>query len=304
MEGLHERAVGNGQVLVAAAEQDAGTGVEGQTRRVRGERGLPHSGVPGDQDDLPTVSRGHPFEGVGQHVGLGLSTDEADRGRYRQARRQWDEGRRHVVLDERIPTDLQDLERFGQTLQLHLPESPERVGDASPRHHLHELGGEDLATLGPGAESSGLDDRVAKVVVALARGLAGAQSHAQARSDALPPIASIDALLHRHCARQRGGAAAEDDHDAVSEVLYLRASRGRDRPAQLREECPAHRVGGLGRGCGRRVNLLHKPREQDRDILRLRHPYSRSCSLTHHSRGGGRSRAPPGVTGTPSPRRR
>ena len=239
VEGLHKRTVRNGQVLVAAAEQDAGTGVKGHTRRVCGERGLPHARVPGDQDDLSTVPRGHPFEGVGEHVGFGLTADQPHRGSDRQAGGQGDGCRRGVVLDHRFPADLQDLERLGQSLQLDLAQGAERVADAAPRHHPHELGGEDLAALGLGAQARRLDDRVPKVVVALPGGLPRAQSHAQVGDGAALSVASVDAPLHVHCTRHRGGAASEHHHDAVAEVLDLRAARRCDRPAQLGEERPA-----------------------------------------------------------------
>ena len=178
---------------------------------------------------------------------LALASDQADGGCDRQPGGERDRAADGLCLGEGIPGHLEDLDGLGQPLELHLAQSMEGVGDATPRHHPHELGGEDLATPSLGAQPRRLDDRVAKVVIPLSAGLPGAEPHPQPQGALAGPVLPVDGLLHGHCAGEGGRAAGEHHHDPVAQVLDLGATRRGDGLAQRRKVCPAQRICGLGR---------------------------------------------------------
>ena len=72
-----------------------------------------------------------------------------------------------AVLGQGLPAHLDGLHGLGQALELELAQRTEGVRAPAAGHDLDELGGQDLAALGPGAQAGRLDDRVAEVVVAL-----------------------------------------------------------------------------------------------------------------------------------------
>ena len=134
----------------------------------------------------------------------------------------------------------QTVTGIGKTLQLPVSEHGEGMRAASPGHRRHGLGDQNLASLAQGAQILRcLDNRVAEVVVVLDGGLATAHRHPKAERARLErSVVLLDGLLHGHRSGDRCGRATEDGHEAVAEVLHLRALGGRQRLAQQREVVP------------------------------------------------------------------
>jgi len=126
-----------------------------------------------------------------------------------------------------------------------------------------------LSAVAQGAQSGGLDDRVAEVIAVLRDDLATAEADPEpdSRVEAIA-VVQIDSLLHRDSACQRSRRRAEDRHQAVAQVLDLLASGLGHRLAQDREMAPPHLVGVFGRLT---VGQLRRPddvREEDGQVLR------------------------------------
>ena len=98
----------------------------------------------------------------------------------------------------------------------------------SPSGRSHHVAGEDLATLGAGAQPGSLDHGVAEVVVGLVGRLPGAQPDPQSQGMLGGCVRSMHGLLHGHSTGEGSRRGVEGDHEAVAEVLHLPAVARRD----------------------------------------------------------------------------
>ena len=131
VEGLHERAIRNGEVLVTTAEQHAGTGVKARPAVCAASADLPTPGSP----EIKTTSRPSPAATRLKPSESNLAGFRGRSGRPRE--RSPGAGQRRALGTARatrraVPADLEDLEGLGQSLQLHLAQGAERVADATP----------------------------------------------------------------------------------------------------------------------------------------------------------------------------
>ena len=106
---------------------------------------------------------------------------------------------------------------------------------ASARHQPHDVGGQDLAALTPGAQTGRLDDRVAEVVVVLVGDLTAAQPDPQAHRSSRARLSRSTPCCIATAHDNAADAAREHHHEPVTEVLHLGAARFRDRLTQDRE---------------------------------------------------------------------
>ena len=74
-EGLGEELVRGGEVLLAVPEQHTGPCVEGGSGRLGHERGLAQTGFARDEEHLAPFAPGHPLDGVGHGLALGVASD-------------------------------------------------------------------------------------------------------------------------------------------------------------------------------------------------------------------------------------
>ena len=133
----------------------------------------------------------------------------------------------------------------------------------APADHAHELGGQDLAPARPVAQAGRLDHRHPEEVAALARDVAQRDADAHRQRLGCVAVAPLDPLLHRDCAGDRVGRAAEDDHQPVAGVLDLLARAGADRLAQ-QPEVLASRSSSAATGPRRAAS----PVEPTRSVMR------------------------------------
>ncbi len=269
-ERLAEELIGSCPVLLAVAEQDAGTCFERPAGRLGDDGRLADPGLTGDQHHLTAGARRHPLEGVHRGRHLERPTHHTHLGAGGQPAGQWHEGLRSVRI-QRGPHDLDRLDGVGQALQHQAADRTAFMAAAPSRGQANDVGRQHLSAGTQGTEPSRLDDGLAEVVAVLASDLAGAQPDAQADRRVPPATVAFDSLLHRNRARHRRRRSTEHDHQSVAQVLHLGATRFSDRLAQDRHVPSAQLVGGLRRQCRRHRGRTHHVGEQDRHVL-VRHP--------------------------------
>ena len=135
--------------------------------------------------------------------------------------------------------------------------------------HAHDVGHQDLAAFGRGAQPRSLDHRRAEPVAVFERHVAHADpdAHREARVLAAP-VVSVDTLLHRDGARDRISRGRIRHHQRVADRLHLGAAGPADRLAQHVEMLAAHVVGGRVTNVLRKSSRTDEIREQDRHQTR------------------------------------
>ena len=216
-----------------------------------------------------------PLVGILERRKVKLAPDEPDRRAVAQATGHGDplgSGRRARRLTQRLPLDLQHLHGIGDTRDLELAEGREGMGAAPTRHHADQVRGEDLPTVGSGAQAGGLDDRLAEVVVPLPGDLAAGDADAQAELPRRAPVLRLDRLLHGHRAGHGSRGGGEADHQTVTEVLDLGPTRPLEHLAEACEMRPAKLVRGLRRQRVGKLRRAHQVGKENRQTSRRRHP--------------------------------
>ena len=196
-----------------------------------------------------------------------LTTDDPHGGRSSQAAGQRHRSGSGCAGFQGFPADLQRFDGLGQALELQLSQRGEGVRTPATGVGPHEVGGQDLATLGSRAEAGGLDDRVAEVVVGLPARLARAQPHAESERPVRTGVVPVDDLLHRHRAAQRRRCGWKDHHEAVAQVLHLGATGGGEGLSKGREVLVAHLVACFGGQRRCELRGVHQIGEEHRDVL-------------------------------------
>ena len=99
------------------------------------------------------------------------------------------------------------------------------MATAATGRQPNDVGGEYLSTVTESAQAGGLDHRVTEVVVVLRTHLTTAEPDAQP-DEGMSTAAVVlrNALLHRDGATHGSGSRAEDDHQAIAQVLDFLAA--------------------------------------------------------------------------------
>ena len=172
-ERFGEELVRRGEILLAMPEQHARPGVEASAGRLGHQRGLAQTGLTRDEEHLASFAAGDALERIRHRRRLGFSTDDTRCGAHAQTARQRHGIRRGPA--ERFPAHLDGLHRIGQALQHQRPDRVAFVSATPTRHRSHHIRRQDLAALACRAQSSGLDHRIAEIVVLFPGDLTAAQ---------------------------------------------------------------------------------------------------------------------------------
>lgn len=150
---LEEGLVGDGKVLVAAAEENDGTGGVGPAGDLGGETGL------ADPRLAEEPEHGDPVAGrVRDHLGPLQLGDPAHEGPGRLDPELEGKGEGERVL-ARFPDHLAGGERFREALKLEEPHGSKLVPAPTPGYHPHDVGAEDLVGFGGRLQPGCLDNR-------------------------------------------------------------------------------------------------------------------------------------------------
>ena len=79
-EGLGEKLVGSGEILLAVTEQHAGSCVEGRPSRLGHQRGLAQTSLARDEEHLAPLAPSNPLGGVGHGLHLGVASHNTSGG--------------------------------------------------------------------------------------------------------------------------------------------------------------------------------------------------------------------------------
>ncbi len=179
----------------------------------------------------------------------------------------------HIQLED-FCHQLRTMTVTGPVSQVERLELLEALRGMTPCDQAHLRGHEDLTRIGEATEASRLDYRVTEVIVALFRHLAGAK--ADPHLD--PPVEGCvgeHALLQQLGSRHGVGAATEDRHRAVAEVLHeSSARRGQYSVVEL-EVASAETSGGLGADGGKERGRPDDVGEHECQVFRQCHWHSR-----------------------------
>jgi hypothetical protein len=203
---------------------------------------LPRPASPRDQQHLPAFTDGDPLERIQHRRQLGVSAHHTDRGANGQP-----PGQRHdrprLILAERLPLHLDGLDGLGQTLQGESAQRTVSVPASATSRQPHDVGRQHLPARAVRTQPRRLDDRFAEIVADFAGHLTRAHTNPQAHRVLTPTAVPLDALLHRHRARQRRRRSTKHDHQTVAQVLHLDAAGFSGRLTQDREVGAPHFVG-------------------------------------------------------------
>jgi hypothetical protein len=122
-----------------------------RSRRLGHERGLAHPRLARDEDHTEAVLSGAALVEVPERRQLVGPAEEGEEALGRSGNQPGGEGKLRTFPgsgDLGGPADLDQLDRVGQTLQLHLPQRLELLGRMSPRQGPSDGRGQDLAALG------------------------------------------------------------------------------------------------------------------------------------------------------------
>ena len=212
---LDERLVGNGNVLVARAEQHHAAVTVGVEGDLGGQSGLAHPGLTRQQNHPKCPLLGL-LPGRLQCLPFPSPADEGQRPVHgKPGRKRWGS------VGQGIPADLEDRHRLGQPFQLHRTEGLEAVTTPGASERSGQLGDEDLAAFGPGAQPGRLDHRTAKIIGFLVGRLAHGHADPHRQRVPHPAVLALNRLLHGHGARNGVAGRPESDHQPVSKVLHL-----------------------------------------------------------------------------------
>ena len=215
-EGVDEGGVGGAPLaLETAAEDHQGTLVFGPLRELLQEAGLADARLAGDHDH-PAVAGGGLGQRGEQSGQFGFPTDDGDPGDVTGL--SLCQFGMHLAGGHRLRDAFE-----GQLAQV-------GEGELAPagQEAGHRLGAEDLASVGPVAQSSGDDDRSAEVVGGVAEGLPGVETHPDGQ--AFAGNRTPGGLLHGHGSTQGVESGGEGDHQPVPQPLDLLAAVGRRPP--------------------------------------------------------------------------
>src|SRR5438270_6070675 len=152
---------GNAEVILATAVEDGPTRLVDPAGELAGKAGLANPGLPGDEHAAPPAG-GRLLPGGGEHLKLGCPAGEGERI---AGPEELGEGQPGDTGDVALPADLHRRHRLDEPFQLELPHRGELVASPSAGQQSHDVGGEDLPSLGGGAQPAGLDDGDAEAVV-------------------------------------------------------------------------------------------------------------------------------------------
>ena len=220
-ESLAERLIRSARLLLTVSEEHGRTLLMSTTSEFRGNRRFAHPGLAGDQDHLMPVSGAYPLEDGMEDVELLATPDHPDLGRQRQSSGKLCIFSFAFAWGKWLPADFDGRDRLRNTLEFQFAQGPEPVRCPPAGRVPRQLGREDLAAFGEGAEPCRFDHRVTEVVAVVGRDLTTAQPYAQAEGAARRQVVAVHGLLHGYGARQCGRRGGEDHHEPVPGVLDL-----------------------------------------------------------------------------------
>lgn len=263
---LDEETVGDAEVLFATSEEHDRTHFVGREGHLGLERGLAHSRLAGKEDHPASVAGDCTLQSLQESSGLRFAADDADGQPGLEAEGQGHPLRGQLVA-RRFPGHLQSEHRVAQALEGDFAQRDEAVGCSAPRRRPDQVGREDLAAIGLGAQPRRLDDRIAVVVTAFEGGLSRADPDAQSHRASCRPVVPLDGLLHRHGTRQGTRGGREDRHEAISEQLHLCAAAPSDPLAEQGEVRLKQPVILLDAERHRQFGRTNDVGEKHRDVL-------------------------------------
>ena len=266
-EHLQPGPVRQPEFLVAAAVQHHRAGLVRLGRHFGRQAGLADAGLAGEERGA-AVSCGRLLPPPLECIPLTRPADERDGAGDSQPARE-----RHGRGAHRAPDHLEHRDRGGEPLQRVLPARRHLVRSPASGEHPDHVGRQDLATLGERAQTCGLDHGVPEIVVVLDGDLAGAYPHPDREGDVdgSATVVTRDRLLHGDRTGQRGRRAGEHDHEAVAQVLDLRAPVGVHRRPQKREVGLPQHIGIARRHAGRQLRRTDQIGEDNRHRVGDRH---------------------------------
>jgi hypothetical protein len=172
-ERLGEGLVGHAQVLVAPPVEDTDPAFARLARQSAAERGLADSRFTREEDDAPLAFDAL-FEVFEELLPLALTANELKDGTTRELEpvRQRDPGCGRC----RCPFDLEQQDRFGDSLELTLTDFDETMRASPTGHRTYDVAGQDLAALTDCAHPSRLHHGITEVVVLFDAGFAATQA--------------------------------------------------------------------------------------------------------------------------------
>ena len=220
-ERLDPGLVGQRELLVAAAVEHGRPWTRASSAAWMERRDLPIPGSPEMSARRHSASTASSNSSA-RPPALGGAPHEAARRHLLQAGRQ---RQRRPFLAERLPGDLDGVDRLGESFQRELADRLECLAVSSAREMGDELLGQDLAALGAVAKACRLDHRHAEVVAVGHGRVADAEAHPDRELLVGSAVAALEALLDHHRARDRLRGAVEGDEQAVACVLDLAPAR-------------------------------------------------------------------------------
>ena len=278
VENLDERLMREGEVLVTAPiehDRPASVGITGERG---GQRALPQPRFARDEHDSCGLPGGYGLHSLGEPLQLDPSSNQADPCGRRKARRQRYPPFVSFVCLSRLPNHLPGNDRVWESLQFQLSLCGKAVAGASGQP-LHNMRGEDLASLGRRTQPCRLYNRLPEVIAIFYGYVSGRNTDAYGVSDRGRAVVALDPLLHSHGTREGWGRGVESHHQAVPRGLDLSSAVSRDGFPQDGEVSSADLVCGFGgerRGqcCG-----ADQVSEQHGDVLRHSHEFPSTSGI-------------------------
>ena len=190
--------------------------------------------------------------------------------------RMWRSTSANVRIADRSPVDLVCDHGFGEAFERHRSQRGQLVSVATSRQDSHHVGHQDLAALGTGTQSAGLDYWSAEAVAVIPRDVARADPDADSCSAVAAPVRDGDRLLHRDRRRDRASRASERGDDAVTHPLDDRPTVPQDEIGQQPIVSAAEMIGPVLAHRHPQLRRADQIRNQDRDGSRSPHRSQRT----------------------------
>ncbi len=274
LQRVDERLVGNPHVVVAAPIQDERPSVVGGSRDLGRQSRLADARFAGNKRDCTITSLGE-VQQVGQHFELPVPAGERKlsvRPQHRVER----STSGNVRIADGSPVHLVCDHGFREAFELHRSQRGQLVTVATTRQDAYDVGDQDLAALGTGTQSGGLDYWGAEAVAVIPRDVARADPDAHGRSAVAVPVGDGDRLLHCDRGRDRARRASERGDDAVAHSLDDFSTVLQDEFGQQPIVSAAETVGRVLADRHPQLRRADQVRDQDRDGSRIPHRSQRT----------------------------
>ena len=206
-EGGDPGTVRSGKVFAARAEQHDRPVAMRRSRRLGDERRLADPRLaPYETQPLRALLNTGLLDRRRQDFQLGAASEEREQTllqRTNELRLKRHRRKRAVVTEVRLPLHLDDRNRLGEPLELHLTEWYELVHRMPANEDPYHLAGQNLPAVSRSAQTRRLDHRVAEEIIVLFNGLTRRQPDPNRKRMQASAVVPLDPLLHRHRAGDR-----------------------------------------------------------------------------------------------------